>query len=228
MYDRSNTSSVKSQALVETAIVLPIFILMLLGVFEVGWALRNYMVLGNADREAARVAARPQYLNFNKEEPGWTAIYSHTLTAISGQLANWDTNGTVIFTYIEVKATPICGTDLVACNCKVAATVAHPVVTTPDTNPNYTIKFPATSPRQSKLDYVAIAAEMALENNLINCGIEKKRGVPHDSAMVVAEMFYDHAQLVGLPPVTLFVPDPIPMYVHTAMRRETIAREFSR
>ncbi len=78
------------QSLVETALILPILLLMLLGVFEVGWALRGFLVLTNVNREADRFAARGVYLNFsNKEDPtkvGYEKIYSHSIDSLSKQL----------------------------------------------------------------------------------------------------------------------------------------------
>ena len=47
----------KGQSLVETALVLPIIILMLMGIIDIGMMFNNYMIVGNAAREAARSAA---------------------------------------------------------------------------------------------------------------------------------------------------------------------------
>jgi Flp pilus assembly protein TadG len=44
----------RGQSLVETALILPILLLMFIGVLEVGWALRGYLTLLNASREALR------------------------------------------------------------------------------------------------------------------------------------------------------------------------------
>ena len=43
---------------VEMAIISPLLFLLFIGVLEVGWAIRGYIVLLNADREATRFAAR--------------------------------------------------------------------------------------------------------------------------------------------------------------------------
>jgi hypothetical protein len=59
----------KGQSLVETAIVAPILIFMLIGVFEVGWALRGYLVLANVSRESTRFGVRPGYLNYTNAPP---------------------------------------------------------------------------------------------------------------------------------------------------------------
>lgn len=51
----------RGQSLTEMAIILPILLLLLYGVVEAGFALRNYLVVSNANREAARFAARGRF-----------------------------------------------------------------------------------------------------------------------------------------------------------------------
>ncbi len=47
----------KGQTLVETALILPIIILLLMGIVDFGLLFNNYLVVGNAAREGARNAA---------------------------------------------------------------------------------------------------------------------------------------------------------------------------
>lgn len=47
----------KGQSLVETALVLPVIFLILMGIVEFGLAFNNYLMVGNASREGARSAA---------------------------------------------------------------------------------------------------------------------------------------------------------------------------
>jgi Flp pilus assembly protein TadG len=58
----------RGQALVEFALVFPILVLILLGIFEVGRLVFAYNTLGNAAREGARVAA----VNQIEESPDCT------------------------------------------------------------------------------------------------------------------------------------------------------------
>ncbi|MBP7174775.1 MAG: pilus assembly protein [Thermoclostridium sp.] len=44
----------KGQSLVETAIVLPLVLLLLMGIVDFGFLFNNYIVISNASREAAR------------------------------------------------------------------------------------------------------------------------------------------------------------------------------
>lgn len=47
----------KGQSLVETAFVLPIILLILMGIIDFGMMFNNYLIIGNASREGARSAA---------------------------------------------------------------------------------------------------------------------------------------------------------------------------
>ncbi|MDP4182990.1 MAG: pilus assembly protein [Bacillota bacterium] len=47
----------QGQAIVETALVLPIVLLILMGIIDFGLMFNNYLVLNNASREGARKAA---------------------------------------------------------------------------------------------------------------------------------------------------------------------------
>jgi len=51
----------RGQGLVEFAIMLPILLLLLIGLAELGFAMRNYLVVVNADREGCRFAARGRF-----------------------------------------------------------------------------------------------------------------------------------------------------------------------
>ncbi|HHU90922.1 MAG TPA: pilus assembly protein [Clostridiaceae bacterium] len=54
---RLNKKNSKGQSLVETAIVLPILILIVMGIIEFGLLFNNYIIIANASREGARKAA---------------------------------------------------------------------------------------------------------------------------------------------------------------------------
>ena len=47
----------KGQSLVETALVLPILLLILMGIIDFGMMFNNYLIVSNASREGARNAA---------------------------------------------------------------------------------------------------------------------------------------------------------------------------
>jgi hypothetical protein len=51
----------RGQGLVEMAIMLPILLLLLIGIMEIGYGLRDYLIVLNASREGCRYAARGRY-----------------------------------------------------------------------------------------------------------------------------------------------------------------------
>ncbi|MCB0210324.1 MAG: pilus assembly protein [Anaerolineae bacterium] len=80
----------KGQSLVEIAISMPILIFLLIGVFEVGSALRSYLVLVNINREITRFAVRPGYLDFSTEDTikeSYGSVFRWVGDANAG---NWD------------------------------------------------------------------------------------------------------------------------------------------
>ncbi|MCB0224517.1 MAG: pilus assembly protein, partial [Anaerolineae bacterium] len=79
----------KGQSLVEIMIVTPLLIFLMIGVFEVGWALRGYLVLVNVNREITRYSVRPGYMNFSTQQKvgdSWQSIRKWVDTAVTGQL----------------------------------------------------------------------------------------------------------------------------------------------
>jgi Flp pilus assembly protein TadG len=56
---RSHRCSDRGQSLIETAIVLPIILLVAVSIFEIGRAYQTSQVLTNAAREGARIAVMP-------------------------------------------------------------------------------------------------------------------------------------------------------------------------
>lgn len=56
MIHRKKLSRAKGQSLVETALVLPIIILILTGIIDFGFLFNNYLMITNVSREGARSA----------------------------------------------------------------------------------------------------------------------------------------------------------------------------
>ena len=56
---RRSYSNGRGQALLETALVLPIVLLVAVGIFEFGRAFQTWQILTNAAREGARIALLP-------------------------------------------------------------------------------------------------------------------------------------------------------------------------
>lgn len=199
----------KGQALVETAIILPLLIFILIGVFETGWALRSYLVLTNANREAARFAIRQNYLDFNSNDVGYERVWTHTVDSIAGQIPFNEATGDMVISYLTVEAT-----------CTGSFTI-----TTPIQVPTYTWKYPVTSTRQTLLDYDGLAHEMVTEQVKYACANVETHKILLPNNMVVVEQWFRHKQLFGFPLISTPLTDPIEEYVHTAMRKAPDSRQ---
>ena len=221
----SPRTSRKGQSLVEMAIIAPILLIMFIGVLEVGWAVRNFVVVQNATREAARFAARGRYLDFSEIDPaqiGYTSVVSHELDSIARQLpldVNPDSpTGTIIVSHVLVD-TGECG-----------GGTQNDLILTPVT-PGYG-HFTATygQPQASRVDFSALAEEMRVENEAFNCQLAARspgQYIPSVNSVIVVETFYGHHLLVGTPFLSPFLADEndlIWLYTRTIMRITADAR----
>ena len=237
-------SNNRGQSLVEMAIALPVLLIMLIGVFEVGWALRGYIVLTNVNREATRFAVKSGTLNFSIKDPatvGYEVVLSHTLASLAEQLPlNFyepDPNNTMIISHFvadtglpcaRVRNNPLRYEFDDSCDCSIDDPddpqwftrddlIAHPG----DPNyPHYYRSFGIT--QTTRLDYQKQIVDMKLQNNKLNCALLKSN--PDASIantannMIIIEHFFDQPQLIGVPFISNQLTDPIPLYTHTAMR----------
>lgn len=229
-------SSLKGQALVETAIIAPIIIFIMVGVFEVGWALRGYLVLINADREAARFAARPAYLKYDDET--YNNIVAHGIQAMSGQLSFTKT-GTIIISVVRIDPQWPCDPSKrtqdahIKCDCKEASTspYSQTLIISPLTNPTSTFTYPYTSAKVSAIDFSDILNlkshhvgsetdnfNLVELNRYMACQAMLNNYKPLIDTEVFVEMFYGQPQLVGFPIISNPFTDPVPMYASTTFR----------
>jgi len=199
----------KGQSLVEMAIITPVLIFMLIGVFEVGYALHAYLVLANANREAARFAVRQNYLDFNSEHVGYEKVWTHTLNSIANQIEFNENTSAMIISHIAIDAP-----------CTMPYTI-----TTPLDVPTYTWKYPSTSTHQTRIDYVKVTREMLTYQVSHSCDLMSKGLIPYPNNVVIVEMFMDQKQLFGFPLISNPILDPVPMYVHSTFRRVQETRD---
>ncbi|MFC1974780.1 Ig-like domain-containing protein [Chloroflexota bacterium] len=243
----AKTQGEKGQSLVEMAIILPLLLLLFVGVFEVGWAVRGYLVLANVNRETVRYGIKNGVLDYSIKDPatvGYDKVLSHTMDSLASQLplefaAN--PNTTVIMSHFVIDTAFPCiryqgGKPVVpyefdsACDCTEDDPnhsqwftgddlIAHPG------DPNYphyleTYGISRTTRLGDSGDYQPFVDQLTLENNQLNCTILKTGSAGELSAnnLLIAEAFYDQPQLLGVPFLSNSLTDPIPFYSHTAMR----------
>jgi hypothetical protein len=210
----------KGQSLVELAITMPLLLVMFVGLFEVGYALRNFMVVVNANREGTRFAARGQWFDNDQEVQ---EIFKRVVAAAGieqrdGQevtflrtdmIGDLPANTTLAVTYIEVPDQVEGG----------GMKVEPPIIS----GPWYT----GTSHfGESRIDAAAIAEAARQENYEFNEQYhltERILDIPSEDNFVIIELWYDHRQLLGLPIFTEILPDTFTLYAQSRMRVTTTA-----
>jgi Flp pilus assembly protein TadG len=92
----------RGQAMVETAIAIPLLLVLMVGIFEVGRAYETWQVLTNAAREGARFAVTPTGTQTNT-----TALVRQYMA--DGQLTNSSTAPVIVnrSASINVNGTPV-------------------------------------------------------------------------------------------------------------------------
>ncbi len=223
----------RAQSMVEMALMVPILAFMLLGLFEVGYAIWGSLALTAVDREATRFSIKPGALDFQKYttgDIGYPNVITHTLISNAGQLKlseylsnapGEDPIAAIIITHIVVDTQEPCrGLPGCAATCSpdepLDDLVLHPDM------PNYSYlryTYPTTSPVLSRLDVAQLAAQLKQKNDQFNCNLARKGVIgewSNNSAMIV-EMFYEQPQLLGVP-IMSWILNPVPLYAQTTMR----------
>ncbi len=208
----------KGQSLVETAIIAPLLLLMFLGVVEVGWALRNFIVLQNANREAARFAARGRYLDFSKktaDDIGYPVVLGHELDSLAQQVplnVSSDPNGTVIISHILV--------DTGACDASHPSTYNDLILTPLTPGYSYFLASYGDANNHTQVDFAAEADKMRVENEEFNCNLATATpgAMPSVNSAIIVETYYKNYQLLGIPIIANQFTNPIMLYTRTIMR----------
>lgn len=236
------------QSLVEMMIATPLLIFLMIGVFEVGWALRNYLILVNVSREITRFSVRPGYMNFSTMtdvQESFDKIRGWVDTTVSAQMpldftdtdgdgdGFGDGNTTLIVSHIVADTGLPCEVVNASCDCDAFDDptadnpfpyddlIIHPGLA------NYSYQAVTFGPAATttgarvtrQLDSdLNLIAQIVADNNKFNCEVIKKGGVPSANNLIVTELFYDQPQLFGFPLISNPLTDPIPLYSHTTMR----------
>jgi hypothetical protein len=234
----------------EMAVVAPLLIFMMLGVFEVGWALRGYLVLVNVNREITRFAIRPGYLNFSTQaniDTSYQRVRDWVDTSATQQLnlnfaETVSGTTTMIISHIVVDTGFPCADigdpECNDCSAFEDATqdppynpfpyddiIIHPGLSKYDYQAQrFGPAGTVTGPRDTRINYAAQVNKLIRSNNKFNCEVLKKGGVPSANNVIITEMFYDQPQLFGFPLISNPYTDPVPLYTHTTMRLIGAAR----
>ena len=197
----------RGQSLVELALFLPVFLILIVGVAEMGFYLNHYINLLDATREGARFGADldPMAGNYNPAFNHNSGSYS------SGATYSCDTTQefyTVVACYTEENMSeqfdPANGYDDIVIS---AFTVKDGAVL---------YRFPQDSAEKG-FSYEGNQVSRfsnADVNNLVGSYTPKQ-------GFLIVEIFWQHRQALALPIYTVFVPADIPMHIYTLMPNAT-------
>ena len=194
----------RGQSLLEFALALPALLILFLGLIELALALRAQLVLTNANREAARYASHGAYTD--------EQVVARTMAAFSEQLpaslSGSDANTGIIITHFHV---PPGDAD---------ATWDTPITVTGTLT--YTNRSGQVIPTPSKLadetgDLTPYAQKLEKQERDFLTTEENGEFLTTND-IVIVETYYHHRQVLNAPLISNWIPEPIVLYMRTAMR----------
>jgi hypothetical protein len=205
----------RGQSLVEMVMVLPVLLIFLIGVAEMGSALRNYLIVVNSSREGCRFAARGYFSDELIGErvvvAGGSIRAGDFVTSTESipflRTHNYDeyaANAGVIVTHIVVSST---GTVLSRTQWYTGVVLAEGGAITE------TVLIAGDN---SQLDIGEITTRHVDSTKKISDIRAAAMVAERENHTVVVEVFFLHPLLLDLPLVPL--PNPIQMYASTEMR----------
>lgn len=195
---------VRGQSLVEMTLLLPVLFLMFAGLIELGFAFYNYLTVVNSAREGARYGAKmPEYTD--------DQVYAVTVTAAK----------TLPEFILEQEGSPI--------NPERASVIITRLnAPIPDSGDDYEYYIQS----QQAFGKAAMAEEdqtppihrsQITEATLSTIADEVESALggitfQQDAQFLVAEVIYDHSQVIGLFQIGEIIPDPLAVSSMTLMR----------
>lgn len=180
----------KAQSLVEFAITLPILLMLLGGVVEFGFALNYYLSLIDATREAARFYSNQD--PFTSGGADNMAFYADTAAMVRANLDPQVVNPSYQGRRIVLDPS---NDDV--------------IITAFGASNGNVVRFPSSGSYQLYNNEAPVFSDTAIESLLDS-------GAPNAGILLV-EVHYNYHQVLRLPWLLLFVPDPFIMRAYTMM-----------
>ena len=203
------SASERGQSMVELAIFLPIFLIIIAGVAEMGWYINVYLNLLDATRETARYAADLDPTNYDP-------IYNANDPGYAGAVADCDATTdfyAVIACYAERNIPYDLNPDNDYDDVIISAfTIQQGSVFNGFRFPDY---FAGTGDQGWSLYGNQVSLFNTARVNELFDDDSPKQGI------VIVEVFFLHKQVLGLPFITIFIPENIGVHVFTMMPNPT-------
>ncbi len=180
----------KAQSLAEFAIALPVLFLLLSGVVEFGFALNYYLSLLDATRESARFYSNGD--PFNADGTDNIDFYSATAAMARASLDPLVVNPSYVGRRIELDSA-----------------ADDVIVTVYAKSSTGVVSYPTAGPYQMYGNATTMFTASEIESRFAS-------GSPNAGILVV-EVHYNYNQVMKLPWLTPFVPDPFVLTAYTMM-----------
>ncbi len=198
----------KGQALIEMALLFPVLLILLSGLVEFGLFLNQYLSIIDAARNAARFASDSLYYvrDNDKHCESTTDFFRQTACLVNSELrqerpyVTMNDNGTS--TFLDDYLDPARDDEIVISAFSVSG--QHVNARFPDADGwsyDYDLGFAAQASKISN----ANVESMLKETNAPRTGY------------VLVEIIYHYDQVLKLPWITAFIPDPVPLYTYAFM-----------
>lgn len=203
------SASERGQSMVELAVFLPIFLIIIAGVAEMGWYINVYLNLLDATRESARYAADLDPTNYDGSYNANDPVYS-------GVVADCDAT-TDFYAVIACYAERNIPYDLEPDN--EYDDIVLSAFTIKGGNVYNAWRFPdflagTVDEGWSLYGNQTSLFSTARVNELFDDGSP-------DQGIVIVEVFFLHKQVLSLPFITIFIPENIGVHVFTMMPNPT-------
>jgi len=199
----------RGQSLLELAVILPVLLILLMGLVEVGYALRDYLIVVNAAREGCRFAARGR---FSPESVGARVVSAGGIVRVGNPAADVpflrthgspDSNTGIIVTYVPMNSAG--DVDPISVTTYISGVL-----------PSGSGGTRSVLPGDSQVSLARIVERHGPSTASISAMREAAGYERMGNYIVVVEVFFMHHPLWNNPFVPL--PDPWMMHAQTEMR----------
>lgn len=199
----------RGQALIELALIFPALLVLLSGLVEFGFFLNQYLGIQDAARNAARFASDSlYYMRDNVADCSATRdFYRQTACLVNSELRQerpyifMDDNGTPD-DFTDDFLDPTRGDEIIVSAFSVAGSTVH-------------ARFPDNDGWSYAADLgVGTGLPSRFSNEDVNAMLDASAP---STGYVLVEVVYHYDQLLNLPWITAFVPDPTPLYTYAFM-----------
>ncbi|MGA2112215.1 MAG: TadE/TadG family type IV pilus assembly protein [Anaerolineales bacterium] len=186
---KSLRARVRGQSLVETAFLLPVLLILLSGLVELGFMLNQYLTVLDAERNAARFAADGSY-DVTDADPSCATtrdFYRQTACLVLEELGQEQPTVTLNPSTDDIVVSAFAAT----------------------TGGTISARFPSASGWSYYGNDTSTISDATLGGEL--------NSTANNDGYVLVEVFYTYHQILRLPWITPFIPDPVLLHIFTVM-----------